>query len=79
MDGLISARNISALLANTRREVLLIILRSSVIPCPIESYMNGELAYVQSRRLRLEMVNVENLQHVLVVKYVGCNYILGVV
>jgi hypothetical protein len=51
MDGLISARNISALFANTRREVLLIILRSSVIPCPIESYMNGELAYVQSRRL----------------------------
>ena len=31
------------------------------------------------KTLRLEMVNVENLQHVLVVKYVGCNYILGVV
>jgi hypothetical protein len=35
--------------------------------------MNGELAHVQSGGLNLEVDNIEIQQHVLVVKYFGCN------
>ena len=43
------------LLANTsRKEVLLIILRSPVITWPAGLYMNGELAQVQSGGLNLK-------------------------
>ena len=45
---------------------------SITITWPAGLYMNGELAQVQSGCLD-EVVNIEILQHVLVVKYFDCN------
>jgi hypothetical protein len=53
-------------LVNTScREMLFTMLRSPVIMWPARLYMNGELAH--------EVVNIEILQHMFVIKYLSYN------
>jgi len=51
----LGSRYLGPLANSSRREVLLIILRSPVITWPVGLYVNGELAQVQSGGLDLKL------------------------